>query len=50
MEYPSGGKSHFRYVRDNADISWMHTRLLFGMLLRLPMLLGRKLAPGRASK
>lgn len=47
VSYPSDGKSHFRYVRDNVDISWMHTRLLFGMVLRLPLLLGRKLAPGR---
>ena len=44
VSYPAGGKSHFRYVRDNIDISWMHTRLLFGMVIRLPMLLRRKLA------
>lgn len=43
VRYPESGKSHFRYVRDNLEISWMHTRLIFGMLLRLPMLLGRKL-------
>lgn len=30
-----GGVSHFRMVRDNALISWMHTRLVFGALLRL---------------
>jgi glycosyltransferase involved in cell wall biosynthesis len=42
--YPDGGKSHFRYFRDNVEISWMHTRLITGMLLRLPVLLLRKLS------
>lgn len=41
--YPEGGRSHFHYLRDNAEISWMHTRLLLGMLVRLPKLLARKL-------
>jgi len=40
--YPEDGRSHFRYVRDNIRISWMHTRLIFGMLLRLPVLLTRQ--------
>ncbi|MGC4027639.1 MAG: glycosyltransferase [Steroidobacteraceae bacterium] len=44
--YPEGGLSHFRLWRDNARISWMHTRLFFGMLVRLPVLLWRK-AGGR---
>lgn len=44
VSYPVDGKSHFHYFRDNVDISWMHTRLLIGMLFRLPVLLGRKLA------
>ena len=39
-----GGVSHYHYVRDNILISWMHSRLLLGLLLRLPMLLWRKLA------
>jgi len=39
--YPPDGVSHFRLWRDNARISWMHTRLFFGMLRRLPRLLGR---------
>lgn len=30
-----GGVSHFRLVRDNVLISWMHTRLVWGALLRL---------------
>lgn len=38
-----GGVSHFNYVRDNALLAWMHTRLLCGFLLRLPMLAVRKL-------
>ncbi|MEJ0098395.1 MAG: glycosyltransferase [Pseudomonadota bacterium] len=42
--YPEGGLSHFRMLPDNLKISWMHTRLFFGMLLRLPPLLWRKLA------
>jgi glycosyltransferase involved in cell wall biosynthesis len=42
--YPEGGKSHFHYVRDNVEISWMHTRLIVGMILRLPAILSRNLA------
>jgi glycosyltransferase involved in cell wall biosynthesis len=41
--YPEGGVSHFRVLRDNLGISWLHTRLVFGMLWRLPMLLARRL-------
>ena len=37
-----GGVSHFRYLRDNALLSWMHLRLFGGFLLRLPMLLIRR--------
>jgi hypothetical protein len=40
--YPADGVSHFKMWRDNARISWMHTRLLFGMILRLPVLLLRR--------
>jgi glycosyltransferase involved in cell wall biosynthesis len=32
----AGGVSHFRMVRDNLLITWMHTRMVFGALLRLP--------------
>jgi glycosyltransferase involved in cell wall biosynthesis len=42
VRYPEDGASHFHYLRDNAIISWMHTRLVAGMLLRLPMLLWHK--------
>lgn len=38
-----GGVSHFRYLRDNTLLTWMHTRLFLGFLLRLPWLLARKL-------
>lgn len=38
-----GGVSHFRYLRDNTLLTWMHTRLFLGFLLRLPLLLIRKL-------
>ena len=38
-----GGVSHFRYVRDNALLSWMHTRLMVGFVLRLPVLIWRRL-------
>jgi hypothetical protein len=37
-----GGVSHFRYVRDNALLTWMHTRLMIGFVLRLPLLLWRR--------
>jgi glycosyltransferase involved in cell wall biosynthesis len=37
-----GGVSHFRYLRDNALLTWMHTRLVLGALLRLPVLVRRR--------
>ena len=40
-----GGVSHFRYVRDNAILTRMHTRLMLGFLLRLPLLLLRRARP-----
>lgn len=45
VTYPSpgeGGVSHFRYGRDNALLTWMHTRLVLGALARLPSLLARR--------
>ena len=36
-----GGVSHFNYLRDNLLLTWMHTRLFFGFVLRLPLLLAR---------
>ena len=46
--YAVGGLSHFDVLWDNVRISRSHARLAFGMLLRAPMLLGRKLV--RASR
>ena len=37
-----GGVSHFRYLRDNILLTWMHARLFVGFVLRLPMLLARR--------
>ncbi len=39
-----GGVSHFRYVRDNVLLTWMHTRLMVEFVLRLPVLAWRKAA------
>ena len=39
--YPEGGVSHFDALWDNVKISWMHTRLFFGMLPRAPKLIAR---------
>ncbi len=36
-----GGVSHFRYLRDNTLLTWMHTRLFLGFIARLPLLLVR---------
>lgn len=38
-----GGVSHFNYARDNLLLTWMHTRLFFGFLARLPLLATRRL-------
>jgi glycosyltransferase involved in cell wall biosynthesis len=37
-----GGVSHFKYLRDNLLLTWMHSRLFFGFLLRLPLLVARR--------
>lgn len=36
-----GGVSHFKYMRDNILLTWMHTRLFAEFLVRLPRLLAR---------
>jgi predicted LPLAT superfamily acyltransferase/GT2 family glycosyltransferase len=41
--YAQDGLSHFDVLWDNVRISGCHTRLATGMVLRLPVLLGRKL-------
>jgi len=38
-----GGVSHFKYLRDNTLLTWMHTRLFVGFVLRLPILIWRRL-------
>ena len=38
-----GGVSHFNYLRDNLLLTWMHSRLLLGFVLRLPLLVWRRL-------
>jgi glycosyltransferase involved in cell wall biosynthesis len=37
-----GGVSHFHYWRDNALLTWMHFRLFWGFVVRLPLLLARR--------
>ena len=37
-----GGVSHFNYLRDNVLLTWMHTRLFLGFLVRLPLLAWRR--------
>ncbi|MEO1018126.1 MAG: glycosyltransferase [Pseudomonadota bacterium] len=38
VTYPEENFSNFRMREDNVAISWMHTKLFFGMLRRLPIL------------
>lgn len=38
-----GGVSHFNYLRDNLLLSWMHSRLLVGFVVRLPLLIARRI-------
>ena len=40
--YPKQGVSHFNYLRDNLLFIQLHTRLMFGMVFRIPPLLSRK--------
>lgn len=42
LKVEDGGVSHFNYWRDNKLLTWMFTRLFFGFLWRLPLLLWRK--------
>lgn len=47
--YPEQSVSHFNYMRDNLLLIRLHTRLLFGMLLRSPVLLWHRLGSMRHS-
>jgi glycosyltransferase involved in cell wall biosynthesis len=42
LSIEEGGVSHFKYLRDNTLLTWMHTRLFMGFIVRLPILLWRK--------
>jgi len=44
LSVEEGGVSHFNYWRDNKLLTWMHTRLFLGFVLRLPLLIWRRLA------
>ncbi|TXG93237.1 MAG: glycosyltransferase family 2 protein [Rhodocyclaceae bacterium] len=48
VTYPSDGVSHFKMLEDNVRISKMHTRLFFGMLPRMPLILWRRATASRA--
>ncbi len=41
VHYPEDGISHYRMLRDNARMVWLHVRLLTGMLPRAPSLIRR---------
>jgi hypothetical protein len=43
VRYPEDGVSNFRMFHDNVVISMTHTMLCFGMLIRLPLILTRRL-------
>ncbi|WP_233802813.1 glycosyltransferase family 2 protein [Paraburkholderia sp. HP33-1] len=47
VTYAADGVSHFDVLWDNVRISRSHTRLVFGMLWRLPVLLAHKFMPRR---
>ena len=47
VSYPLDGVSHFRMFFDNARMTFLHIRLTVGMLLRLPLLIGRRLGRRR---
>lgn len=46
IRYFADGLSHFHMLWDNLRMSWLHTRLVFGMLVRAP---GRGARPRRGS-
>ncbi|SMG16929.1 glycosyltransferase family 2 protein [Paraburkholderia susongensis] len=49
VTYAADGVSHFDVLWDNVRISRSHTRLVFGMLWRLPVLLAHKVMPRRVA-
>jgi len=49
VKYIGDGLSNFRPWQDNLLVSWRHTRLVFGMLIRLPMILRRRFSSRTAN-
>lgn len=48
VTYPDGNTSNFDMLRDNIGLSFMHTRMFFGMLARAPRRIARALRGARA--
>ena len=48
VDYPEDGQSHFRALHDNVLISWLHTRLVIGMLMRFPYLVMSRFVKSKA--
>ncbi len=48
VRYPQDGISHFRMLRDNARMTWLHLRLLAGAVVRAPAHPKRDRSPRRA--
>jgi glycosyltransferase involved in cell wall biosynthesis len=42
LDTSEGGVSHFKYVRDNVILTWMHARLFFEAVVRMPLMLLRR--------
>jgi len=42
VQYIEDGRSHFHYLRDNLVLIRLHVRLMFGMIIRLPILIANK--------
>ncbi len=47
--YTDTNDSHFHYIKDNLRLIWLHTRLMCGMIIRLPTLLPQRLSGNKAS-
>ena len=46
--YHENSVSHFHYLQDNVRLIWLHTRLMIGMIVRLPLRVWRKLSANKA--
>ena len=44
--YLENSVSHFHYLQDNLRLIWLHTRLMCGMLVRLPLRLAGRIRRG----